>query len=551
MITDKERLEQLKREFERDGRYSSSIISKFSDDGLKEVYITQLEKDIDIFMVLNSFETDELRMKYLHLLQDEEYIFQIIMKFPRLKQKIQFMHKIVDCERLTKLVKSFERCSDNTDKIKESYFNEIESERIKAILATTIKDEKIRKKLISLITDDTSKATVIASLSADKDKLKYLEKGIFSPMSKMLIVLSLKDENLKRKILKQHLPGYTSFDAPKGITVGSEIEVEGPYSYVMHNIIKEPLPGWKTAIERTLENGVEIKSPILTNNTNDINDLGLIYHILGALKFHTSQRCGGHIHIGADALTTKEAYIALQEIVANTEKILFLIGNEPDQLPREQIKKSAMPMSSIFQFAKEKKEFEDVETVSKEQLIKYYKETQERRNSDVNYGNVDEKLNTVEFRFFNQPKNANVAIENIALAAGLVLGAEKIGKIQQNTLEKMSINDLMYLDLFKKIKRKETSEEEKATILLEICIPLNMRHAFIERYLTNKIALSRDKNLESYLDNNIAENFVLNERELSPNSRSQTLIDRMKEDIGEIDSQLLKYMSDLENRDIE
>ncbi len=82
--------------------------------------------------------------------------------------------------------------------------------------------------------------------------------------------------------------------------------------------------------------GVEAISPILTDCEEDIED---VYMMCGMLKDQEiSERCGAHIHVGSDYLTSKEAFANLYEIWGNTEKIMYLISNEAGTAPRREVR---------------------------------------------------------------------------------------------------------------------------------------------------------------------------------------------------------------------
>ena len=82
--------------------------------------------------------------------------------------------------------------------------------------------------------------------------------------------------------------------------------------------------------------GVEAISPILTDCKEDIEDVYMMCEMLKDQEI--SEKCGGHIHIGSDYLTSKEAYANLYEIWGNTENIMYLISNEAGKAPRRGVR---------------------------------------------------------------------------------------------------------------------------------------------------------------------------------------------------------------------
>lgn len=85
-------------------------------------------------------------------------------------------------------------------------------------------------------------------------------------------------------------------------------------------------------------NGVELVSPILRDNTEDIEDIYAVCNMLQKAEQEVGGCCGGHVHIGSDYLTSKESYANLFEIWGNTERILFVISNEKGDIPRYNVR---------------------------------------------------------------------------------------------------------------------------------------------------------------------------------------------------------------------
>lgn len=189
-----------------------------------------------------------------------------------------------------------------------------------------------------------------------------------------------------------------------------------------------------------------------------------------------------------------------------------------------------------------------ISNISKDTLIKFFQETQGRRKASINYNNANEAKKTIEFRFFNQPSTADITIENIALAGGLIAAAERIGNIYHRGFSHASVDDILYIDLFKKIRKTDTSEKEKMELLLKLCIPKNMRESFRKRYEENSRLLQNDPKLDGYLNCNIADFILFDKREMSQFSSSQISIDLVRENIKKFHQSLIKYQHDLQDQ---
>ena len=88
----------------------------------------------------------------------------------------------------------------------------------------------------------------------------------------------------------------------------------------------------------TMGAGLEVVSPILKDNDEDIEEIYMVCNMLQEAKQEIGDCCGGHIHIGSDYLTSKEAYANLYEIWGNTERIMYIISNEKGTIPRYKVR---------------------------------------------------------------------------------------------------------------------------------------------------------------------------------------------------------------------
>lgn len=192
----------------------------------------------------------------------------------------------------------------------------------------------------------------------DEEKLRCVQNQNLGMQTSGLLIFSLHHTKPKKSFLDPIFQKYTSIGLPKSMTIGTEIEMEGEAASVFLNWIPAPLPFWESVEDMTLKSGVEIRSKILKDKPEDLEEIYYIYKMLDISGLKPSERCGGHIHIGSDYLTTNESYLAFEELIGNTEKLLFLIANAPGELPREGIKTHAFPQSRTFEVSMQKGEFD-------------------------------------------------------------------------------------------------------------------------------------------------------------------------------------------------
>lgn len=84
--------------------------------------------------------------------------------------------------------------------------------------------------------------------------------------------------------------------------------------------------------------GLEVVSPILKDNNEDIEEIYMVCSMLKEANQEIGDCCGGHVHIGAKYLTSKESYANLYEIWGNTERIMYIITNEKGDIPRYKVR---------------------------------------------------------------------------------------------------------------------------------------------------------------------------------------------------------------------
>jgi len=95
------------------------------------------------------------------------------------------------------------------------------------------------------------------------------------------------------------------------MTIGMEIECIGNSSnFIMYNW--NQYRDWQAKADGTIPDGVEIVSPIMHANENYTNQIYTLNSMLSQMRQRVDDRCGAHVHIGADYLTSKEAFDNLE-----------------------------------------------------------------------------------------------------------------------------------------------------------------------------------------------------------------------------------------------
>ncbi len=120
------------------------------------------------------------------------------------------------------------------------------------------------------------------------------------------------------------------------ITFGTEIELENIEDYDISNLkedIKYAYPNWQTIPDSTLNEGLEINSPILSDEKSawlelaDICEIAKEYGEIG-------ENSGGHIHIGAQAFKNPHDIVKFLELWALHEKTIYRFSAGEQQTTR-------------------------------------------------------------------------------------------------------------------------------------------------------------------------------------------------------------------------
>ena len=315
------------------------------------------------------------------------------------------------------------------------------------------------------------------------------------------------DNSYLNKMLEENYKIYTrEINLPTEMTIGIEIESIGRnYEFFEEN--KSLFLDWECENDSSLEAdkedddeyGIEIISPILTGSnkstTQAIRRIGII---LNEIEQHTNDTCGGHIHIGADYLTNVRAWQNLLELWANTEIILYIIGNEQGHIPRSGVFEYAKPISAKLESALTSETIQlndesDLERF-KNEIIKF----QYSRYKGINFFNLEDgENNTIEFRLPNGTINPDTWVENINLFGGIVNASQELSIIQNKPESELTEQEKRRLESFENIRNNNLDEKAKLECLLEIVVPEQNRDIYRQRYDVNSKLLKDNPVIES------------------------------------------------------
>lgn len=297
---------------------------------------------------------------------------------------------------------------------------------------------------------------------------------------------------------------YKNIGLDPKITFGTEIESEGDMAeeLFLFGDVKLGENVWKSEADGSLrDDGIEMISPVFTDNNKDVSEIYAMCQLLQDSKNKANARCGAHVHIGADYLKSKEAYFNLLEIFGNTEKIMYLISNEANTLPRDGIVTQAHPIIPKIAEYLEKHQ----ERFEKNNYDGFIKEIQEnvqvktedspnigKKTFDLNFLNVNGEKNTLEFRMANGTLSPDTWVENIRLYGKIVETSQRLGEIENKPENEITLEERELYNLKERLK-SDISDDEKSEILFQLLFSEKDRDVYRNKYYANSKLLEEKK----------------------------------------------------------
>ena len=231
------------------------------------------------------------------------------------------------------------------------------------------------------------------------------------------------------KIRKETKKDIKLLNLKNDITIGFEIEFDkleyDKFKTLMLIIEKEDnqiynlIKDWKVEKELSLPEGAEAVSPILRNDINSWKQLKCMLEIVKNAKTSLNEKCGGHIHIGADILSyDSKKWNYFWKMCSVSQPILYKIANEEGKIIRKSSVKFAKQNQDMFNNLIKNG---GVNIKGEEDLKLLVKQFCTDKNVAINLKNVGTSYkNTIEFRMSNQTFNFNEVVNNARLYLKMV-----------------------------------------------------------------------------------------------------------------------------------
>ena len=455
--------------------YRARVILRLENDEDKIKLLSNIKDDRNRIIIIESLKSDDQKIELLDTIKDEDFRAEIVQTLEDDDKKIGQLINFPYEEHRVGIIKSLE-----SDDKKINFLESIEDEHFRLEIIRTIKDVDKRIETIGYLKSETNKLAIANSIVNPKQKLKALGKITPNYERVYKLIYGEKAEEVEGK--------YTSFGLPENMTIGIEIESVGEN----HNQLPDELRGWESRKDYSMGNkGKEFASPIMRDREKDVKEVYIVNEILKAFGMESTQKCGGHVHIGADYITTEEGYKQLAELWGNAEEIYYLISNKEGELPRKGIGKFAEPISDIFEQADLEKIPEDRFIINAKRIVEF------RRYNSINFLNVYTARNTIEFRLANGTLDGDTWVENIRLFGRTVEIAEDLGQI----VGKLERGEELTEDEKTKYALKEMLKDDvpldaKMDILMKILFTEEEQEVYYKRYKANKALEEKEHRLD-------------------------------------------------------
>lgn len=404
-------------------------------------------KNFYISSIIDLITSDILKMKLInHMIKQgtsEFHFLDFIRTLNDDKNKELFMPSLSIYSQV-EVIKSFK------DKnLKKQYSLKKEYSNYRSVLVAATEDSEFIKEQFLRINIPAFQNNLIDLVTDSKLKLE--------------LISLLKDKNVQRFALSNDDKSYDSYIVPleesdileeridSQITIGVELECCNKNIDHYKNI-ESVLKDFTIKDDASVKSGFEIVSPILHYTKSDMQKLKSVCELLKKNEFYTDYSCGGHIHIGANYLTTVQEMYMLLYLYNNCEHIIYQICNKKHSKIRESINKYAKATKEIYLKASEEGKLD--ETLTPEKMVDVLLKINETRRNGLNLKNLDNHYKkTIEFRMPNGEIEFKELLSNIKLFAKLIQTAHELANADMKDERK-----LQALRLSDHMKEKERLE---------------------------------------------------------------------------------------------
>lgn len=308
-------------------------------------------------------------------------------------------------------------------------------------------------------------------------------RDVFGEQQNDLFSLYSKNERyfLCKAIMAEKLI-YRDYLGLDGYTFGTEIEYEGSKKRYVDKFIYDNYSDWESSFDGTLVLGGEVQSPILRDNIKCWRELKEVCSFLRECGAMTSERTGGHIHVGAHVLLDDvDAWIRFIKVYTVYENIFirFFIGD--GTCWRKNAEYYAKPIGDIL--------YNNLFTYDRNLPIRFW-QLPDKKYYAINFLNAREYnslnvRNTLEFRSPNATLSEVIWQNNINTIGKLLKSSIK-GDIDMDFIDYKLNNERVSFVL--DMDRYFLLDVQGALELVDIIFDNNLdKVCFLKQYLKDNI----------------------------------------------------------------
>lgn len=483
------------------------MIRLIQDEKIKETAIYLLEDDNNKLLISETLKKEAAKARlYGRLIRKDEMIDDTIEEVRKLKSQ-KFAALVLNGMSDSNYIKKANAIADLfiTSKEADDDSREKVSDSLKRIY------RKIHMKnpdytfldFLHILENDYSIASVIANVSNSPNLGEFSNEnpteGLPSSIEeKKSLLVAIRDDNVREQIGLVYSSRYelinkldsnnvSLINLPEDMTIGVELEAEGEIASVLNGL--RICDKWQAKGDASLEKGIEVVSPILHDSLEDMTDLSMVCQIMKQCELSTSDRCGGHIHIGARYLDTKEAFGNFLTLWLANEESIYRMCNASGESFREGTDHFAKPISLLYENGDENI-FSDISNAkTRDELVSIIKTFQKGHYNGLNTDNINSKeTDTIEFRISNGTLNFEEIQNNIRLYGRLMQRSKEVSLLQAklesgqevSEIEQKKIND------FENLCNQQYKKEEKGQMLIDFLFEEDERETYISRYNSSR-----------------------------------------------------------------
>lgn len=346
---------------------------------------------------------------------------------------------------------------------------------LKAIFVVATQDRDLIIKSFKEAPSDEQKMEYVKNVHYCYGNNSELEKYLISMLNDEQVKYLLDTNNPdKRNTYLNSNSKMLTLGVSSDITIGVELETINENIKKFKNV-PSLFENFDVTLDGSVKNGLEVVSPILHYNIDDLTTLEALCNVLQSVGFTTDDTCGGHIHIGANYLKTKEDYAIFLYLFSNCEDIIYKITDKACSQKRLGILKYASKIKNDFIMSVANGTLDNAKSCA--EYINTLKKITKTRYCGLNLQNINNPdKNTIEFRMANGEIDFKELIANINLFAKLIQISHDL-----NTFD----NSNFKIKLAKKIG-EEHNEERRFEILINLLFDTEEeRKIYRERYDSN------------------------------------------------------------------